>query len=140
MEGLRSGAGEEVSGAGLNKHEELSELWRGERAEVKQVAKEQGLKQSSGRWRIWLPRDQEERGPGSIPSKFFVQKYNKEDKIMFHEHTLDFPIQDLGQLTKSLEALGALYEAGPTYDIVRDNRDGFKEFVSGLVEPKQPNI
>ena len=110
-----------------------------ELAKVQQLAEEQGLKESSERLGIWLPRDQEEK-PGSIPSEFYVVRFDQERMPTFKEHTVNFPIQDFAQLAVSVEALGVLYEVGPTYDVVNDGREGFMEFVSGLVEPKQPEV
>lgn len=60
---------------------------------------------------------------------------------MLKQHEYNFPIQDQDQLTKSVEALGALYEVAP-YDSADDgdSHEGFIKFVSGLVEPKQPKV
>ncbi len=134
----------EAMGQAINRFDEVDEGSERERrelelAKVQQLAREQGLKQSSERLGIWLPRDQEEKA-GSIPSEFYLVIFDQEGMPRFKEHTINFPIQDLAQFTKSLEALGALYKVGPTYDDVRDNRDGFMRFVSRLAEPKQPEV
>ena len=118
---------------------ERRELELAKVAKLQQLAEEQGLKQSSERLGIWLPRDQEEKA-GSIPSEFYVTWYNQQGEIMFKKHELNLPIENLAQLAKSVEALGVLYKVSPTYDDVRDNYDGLMKFVYRLAEPKQPEV
>jgi len=119
--------------------EQVRQSERRERVRINALAEEQGLRRFSHEYStVWVPKDQEE---GAILSKFFVQRYNKKDEVVFDEHRIAFPIKDPSQLSESLQALNVLYsrvENAVVYD--RNDPTRFVEFVDGLVEPNQPKV
>lgn len=119
--------------------EELRDLQRRERERFNELAEKQGLRRLYHEYStVWVPKDQEE--VGAIPSKFFVQKYDKDEQIVLDEHRIAFPIKDPSQLSASLKALNALYSGVENAVFDRNDLTMFVEFVGGLVEPKQPKV
>lgn len=106
---------------------------------VARLAKERGLKRDSRFPGVWLPKG-EQVAPGKFPSSFVTHEYMGENReqVVFREHEVEFPINNPGDLAKTLSALNVLYERGENAVVVeRQGAEGFLNFVKKIAKRQQ---